>query len=233
MSAILTVRREGDLAVITMDDAKANAFSFEMMDALSAAFAEAKAENLGVVLAGRPGVLSAGLDLKIMKTGLEGAREMLKKGLALYLDIYEHPRPVVIASTGHALAGGAVLLLTGDTRLGCPGDAKIGLTEVAVGLAMPRSVTILARDRLNRAFVSRAILEAEVFSPEGAVAVGYLDRLVPAEKLLEEALAHAQKLAALPKEPYADTKLMLRGKKAAMARKILAEEMLTLKGIRP
>ena len=61
------------------------------------------------------------------------------------------------------------------------GDFRIGANEVAIGLTMPRTAIELCRQRLATPYLSRAMVNAEIFDPEGAAAAGYLDRVVPAD----------------------------------------------------
>src|SRR5713101_2236105 len=130
---IVRYRLEEKVAVIEMDDGKVNAISHSVIEALDRAEREAKA----IVLSGRAGRFSGGFDLGVMRGGAEQARALVGKGAELALRLYGFSLPVVIACTGHAIAMGAVLLLSGDTRLGAEGDFKIGLNEVSIGLALP------------------------------------------------------------------------------------------------
>lgn len=228
MSELVTYKSEGAVAAVTMDDGKVNALSFAMIHEISEAFVRAKDEGKAVALIGRPGVLSAGLDLKTMKSGIEPAREMLKSFLALTLRIFLHPRPVVIGSTGHALAGGGILLLAGDYRVGAAGEAKVGLTEVAVGLQMPRSANVLVRERISRAYLARVVLNAEVFGPQSALAAGFLDAVVEGDKVRDAALTTAESLAKLPEWSFRDTKMMMREEVAVRALGMLEEEISAL-----
>lgn len=211
--------------VVGMDDGKANALGFKMIEELSMAFDRAKGEGLAVVLTGRTGMFSAGLDLRVMKSGVEGIKSMVSALMGLCAKIYTHPRPVVMVCTGHAFAGGAVLLLTGDTRIGAAGDIKIGLNETAIGLAMPSAVSVLAGERLSKRYFSRSVLEAEIFDPEGARRAGFLDRVVTAESAMEEAVAHARKLAAYPAKAYAATKASTRVSTVQRALKALESDL--------
>lgn len=228
MNKLVDYRIEGEVAVVTMDDGKVNAFSIAMINELAAAFVRAKEENRAVALLGREGVFSAGLDLKVMKSGIEPAREMLSALLSALLRIFLHPRPVVVGCTGHALAGGAIALLVGDLRVGAEGDSKIGLTEVAVGLPMPRSANVLARERLARTHLTRAVLNAEVFTPAGAVAAGFLDELAAQGMVGKRAVEAAHTLAKLPDHAFRDTKMMAREEVAVRAHEMLEEEIKSL-----
>ena len=109
------------------------------------------------------------------------------------------------------VALGALCLLTGDYRVGAEGDFRIGLNETAIGLALPPFAVMLADERLSRRHLARATLGATIFSPEGAKDAGFLDEVVPPEKLRESALDVARQMVDLDGSAYAGTKQGLRG----------------------
>ena len=201
---------EGSVAVVQMDDGKANALGETMMNELLAALARAEKEATAIVLAGRAERFCAGFDLRAMMSGRDAAIATLRQGVDVLLGFYGTPLPVVIACTGHALAGGALLVLTGDLRLGISGPFKIGLNEVAIGLPVPSLAMEFARDRLSKRALTRATLLAEIYTPDDAVGAGYLDALVPAGELLDRAKAEAARLGGLSRGAYAATKALLR-----------------------
>ncbi len=208
-----------DIAVIAMDDGKANALSMPMIDAVLGALDRAAGEAKAVILTGRPGRFCAGFDLRVMMSGPDAAVALLTRGADLLLRLFEYPLPLVIAASGHALAGGALVVLTGDTRLGIAGDdVKVGLNEVAIGMPVPLLAMELARARLNPAALTAATLFAQVYTPAGAQTAGYLDAVVAAEDLAAAALTEAKRLGALPRAAYAGTKQRLRGPVAATIR---------------
>lgn len=213
------------VAILHWDDGKANAVSPSTLDALHAALDRAEKEAQSVVLVGRPGRFSAGFDLGVMRQGGDAMRDLVHGGAELLLRLAESPLPVVTACTGHALAMGALVLLATDLRLGAGGAFKLGLNEVAIGMTLPGFAVELARARLDPRHLGRAALLAEVYDPEGAVAAGYLDRVVAAESLLEEAVAEATRLAALPRRAFAGTRRLLRGPMVDRVRATLAEDM--------
>ncbi len=186
MTAPLTYTLEDSLAVVRMDDGKANALSVEMIDALLAALARAEGEAKALVLAGRPERFCAGFDLRVMMSGPEQATALLKRGSELLLKLYDAAVPLVIACTGHALAGGALVVLTGDLRLGAAGAFKIGLNEVSIGLPVPVLAMELARDRLTKSELHRATLLATIYTPDDAKRAGYLDDVVPEEGIVRQ-----------------------------------------------
>src|SRR5689334_2165567 len=215
MSELVRYRLEGKTAIVEMDDGKANALSDAMIEQLLAALTRAEGEANAMVLAGRPERFCAGFDLRVMMSGPEHAKRLLTHGSDLLMKLYGTPRPLVIACTGHALAGGALVVLTGDVRIGAIGAYRIGLNEVSIGLPVPVLAMELARDRLATHELPRATLGAHIYAPEDAVRAGYLDEAVAADGVLARAKAEAARLGALAASAYAGTKQRLRGKTIA------------------
>ncbi len=201
----------GKTAIVAMDDGKANALSTAMLDELDLALTRAEGEATAVVLTGRPERFCAGFDLRVMMSSPDAAIALLRRGAELLLRLFSLPLPLVIAANGHALAGGALVVLTGDVRLGVDGPYKLGLNEVAIGMPVPLLAMELARARLTPLELTRATLLATIYTPAEAVPAGYLDRVVAADALAADALAEATRLGALPRGAYAATKQRLRG----------------------
>jgi enoyl-CoA hydratase len=207
----LTYTLEDKIAIVQMDDGKANALSDSMIAALVAALARAEQEASALVLAGRPERFCAGFDLRVMMSGPEAATTLLRAGSELLMKLYGAAIPLVIACTGHALAGGALVVLTGDYRIGAAGAFRIGLNEVTIGLPVPVLAMELARDRLSKRALVQATLLAQIYDSEGALAAGYLDAVVPPDEVIARAKAEAVRLAALPRGAFRATKRRLRG----------------------
>ena len=228
MTEPLTYSLEDSVAVVRMDDGKANALSVAMIDAVLGALDRAQREAKAIVLAGRDERFCAGFDLRVMMSGPEQATALLARGSELLMRLYEAPLPLVIACTGHALAGGALVVLTGDVRIAAAGAFKIGLNEVSIGLPVPVLAMELARDRLTRTELHRATLLAQIYTPEDAQRAGYVDEVVPADQLLARAKAEASRLAALPATAYRATKTRLRKATIDHIRGSLASDMATI-----
>src|SRR5262245_33988224 len=126
MSSRVHYDRQDSIATIRMDDGKLNVLSPAMFAELSDAFDRARADRAVVVLTGRPGVFSAGFDLRVLRAGGAEASRMVRTGFELAERILSFPSPVVIACTGHALAMGVFLVLAGDYRIGALGAHRIG-----------------------------------------------------------------------------------------------------------
>ena len=203
---ILTTTVENDIAILHMDDGRANALGHAMIGELNAALDRAEKDAKAILITGRENRFCAGFDLEVMASGPENVGKLVGAGAELLLRLYEYRLPVVMACTGHALAAGGLLLLSGDARIGAEGTFKIGLPEVAIGMTMPIFGIELARDRLARNRFTEAVTQARTYSPAEAVAVGYLDATAPAASLMEAAKARATELAALQQPAFANTK---------------------------
>lgn len=216
---------EGSTAIITMDDGKANALSDAMLAELALALERAEKEASAVVLAGRADWFCAGFDLKVMMSSMEAARALLHTGASMLMRLYGTPLPLVAACTGHALAGGALVLLTADVRVGAAGAYRIGLNEVSIGMPVPVLAMELARDRLAKTELAHATLGARIYTPEEAVGAGYLDEVRPTGEVVARAKEAAAKLGAMSRMAYHATKKRLRGKTIAHILATLDEDM--------
>jgi enoyl-CoA hydratase len=206
-----TIKMLGDIALIKMDDGKANAINFDMIDALNAALDEAASKAKAIVLTGREGRFSGGFDLKVLTaSGPETALKLLDEGAKLLIRLYENPLPVVAACSGHAIAMGVFLLHACDTRVGASGEFKIGANETITGMTLPIFALELSQQRLNPTHLTKAIVQAFIYDPEGAVQAGYLDLLTSLDNVEAKALEIATQLSALPGHAYAANKLALR-----------------------
>ena len=144
------------------------------------------------------------------------------------MKLYGVEIPLVVACTGHALAGGALVLLTGDVRVGAAGAYRIGLNEVSIGMPVPILAMELARDRLATRELGRATLQATIYDPEAAARAGYLDTVVPAGDVLTTAMGEAARLSGLARTAYTATKVRLRGKTIQHINDTLESDMASL-----
>jgi enoyl-CoA hydratase len=206
LSSLVSYELDGRVATITMDDGKVNVLSNDMLGALNDALDRAVSDSAVVVLTGRRGVFSAGFDLGVLKAGGGAAADMLLAGFELSERLLAFPLPVVIACSGHTVAMGVFLLLSGDFRIGADDDYKIVANEVAIGLTMPHTAIEICRQRLTPTCFQRAVINAETFWPATAVSAGFLDTLVPPPELLEAAHETARNLAKLDMAAHAATK---------------------------
>ena len=199
------------IAIVSLDDGKANALNHALIEGINSSLDKATDDAKAVVLTGRAGKFSAGVDLSVLRSGPKAALELLTEEAKMLLKLFLHPQPVIAASTGHSMAAGAFMLLASDTRIGSMGDFKIGLNEVSLGLPMSEFGFMLARERLSKRLFTAAIIQGQLYSPEEAIDVGFLDRLSPADAVLNTALEEAQRLLTLDASAYAYNKQVARG----------------------
>ena len=224
MTDLVTYRLDDTIATLTMDDGKANALSPTMIGALNDALDRAVSDRAVVVLAGRANTFCGGFDLGVLRAGGPNATSMFRMGFELAHRLLSMPTPVVIACTGHAVAMGSFLLLSGDYRVGPAGVFKVVANEVALGLTMPLAAVELLRQRLTPATFQRAALLSEPFTPEAALAAGFFDQLVAPAEVEATAQTLARALTKLDMRAHANTKQRVRGATlAAIQAGILAD----------
>jgi enoyl-CoA hydratase len=226
----VTYQRDGSVAVITMDDGKVNALSPRMLSEIDAAFDQAETDQAVVVLAGRPGIFSAGFDLKVLGAGGMDAASMVRSGFELAERLLSFPMPVVIASTGHAMAMGVFLLQAGDYRIAAAGPYRYSANEVAIGMTLPRAAIEVLRQRLTPAAFHRAALLSESFTPDNAIEAGIVDRVVEPDSVVDAARSLANELTALNMRAHAASKLRAREQTLAALRAAIVADDAELRG---
>lgn len=213
---------DGKIARIVFDDGKANAMSVPFFEELGALLDRAESEGAGaLVLAGRQGMFSGGLDLKLLPTlSRDGLRELSAAFARTMLRVYTLPIPTVAAVTGHAIAGGAVLAFACDRRYAVDGRFRLQLNEVAIGIPMPSWMAAIASSAIPPGQHVAALLHARAYAPAEALALGIVDGLVPeGGDVVRHATEHTADVAALPRDAYATSKRRLR---AAEVERVLA-----------
>lgn len=228
--ALPTYHQDDTVAVITMDDGKANVVGPNTLAAFREHLARAESEARAVLFVGRPGKFSAGFDLNVMTESEESMRSLVADGAEFLCAMSEYPLPIVSASTGHALAMGALMLLASDLRIGADGLFKVGLTEVAIGMPLPIFVIEFARARLLPTALVAATLGAQIYDPQGAADVGYLDRVVESEDLVDVALAEARKLGQYRTGAFSRSKRLLNKAMCAHIRATLNDDVASITG---
>lgn len=227
--APVTTTIEDGVAIVRLDDGKANAISHVQIDAIHAALDAAASDADAVAFIGREGRFSAGFDLSVMTQGAAATRGLVKAGGELLMRVFTHPQPTVAAITGHALAAGALLCLSCDIRIGSAGiPARIGLNETAIGMGLPWYGVRLGEARLSMRHRQRAITQAEIYDMTGALDAGYLDELVDADAVADRAIERARTLGVLPAQAYAFTKKRQRQSIADEVMAGLDEDMQTM-----
>lgn len=209
---MIELSRRGNIAVLTMAYGKANALDIDFLYAVVAQFDKLRdAPERAVVLTGQGGMFSAGVNLlKLGDGGVDYVRRFLPALHRLYETIFFFPKPVIAAVNGHAIAGGCVLQCCADKRIAAAGSARIGVTELLVGVPFPPMAFEVMRFSTAPQYFADGILSGATFTPDVALTRGLIDQIVEPSELLDRALAAAETFAALPPATFALTKQQLR-----------------------
>lgn len=207
---MIRLERNGEVAILRMDDGKANAMNPRFFSDLEKGMADARDAG-ALVLIGARSFFSGGLDLPFLAP-LERARieEIYEALHGSMMRLFSFPAPVVAAINGHAIAGGCVLAFQSDARVMAQGSFKIGLNETQLGLALPAFVVETFRGRLAPGVFERTILEGPLYSPDLALTAGLVDEVAAAPELEGRAVERARQLASIPREAFAESKRLIR-----------------------
>jgi enoyl-CoA hydratase len=215
----IQIERVGQIAVLRIDRPPANAIDLDLANEFATALEGIEAtDGIGaLIVTGAGSCFSAGLDLKVVPTYDRAQQQaMVMQVNRLFGGLYGLPLPTIAAVNGHAIAGGVILTLACDYRIGAEGDYKLGLAEARVGVPFPVAAMAIVQSELSHPVARTMVLTARNSSPRDALSMGVLDELQPPELLLPRALEVAQEMAALPRSVYRRIKRQLRA--AALTR---------------
>ena len=211
MSTVTTEDRDGGVRVVALSKPPANAIDETLLADLAAALDAARDDDRvrALVLTGSGAFFSGGFDFAAPRRDDVVADDLYNLYRDAHLKLLTLPKPTVAMMNGHAIAGGLVLVLTCDYRLGVEGDYRVGFNEVAVGASFPRTAFEIVRLRLAHARASELLLGAALYPASQALRLGIVDELFPPEKFTDTVLRRAARLGAFPREAYAHTKTAL------------------------
>jgi enoyl-CoA hydratase len=209
---VIEVRYQDELAIVRMADGKANIMTIELCNELTARFEEIRLSAArAVVLTGTGQIFSAGVDLlRLLDGGRAYIRAFLPELSSMFATVFTHPKPVVAAINGHAIAGGCVLACAADRRLMGRAAGRIGVTELRVGVPFPAVAMEIMRCATAPQYFEEAIFSGATFTPPDALERGLVHDLIDPEQLLDRAIADAKALATLPPPVFALTKRQTR-----------------------
>tara|TARA_Y100000389_G_scaffold42036_1_gene36769 strand:- start:2148 stop:2837 length:690 start_codon:yes stop_codon:yes gene_type:complete len=207
--SLATLIQKDDISIITLDDGKANVFSEEMTQAINDCLDQVSTENGSLIITGRPGMFSAGFDLKVISSGdVSKIKNMSLKGFKLLSRIFSFPRPIVAACSGHGIALGTFLLCCCDYRIGVKGDFLLGANEMKTNMVIPTPILELIKFRVAPSHKYKSILGAEMYPLEKAIDAGLMDQVVDSDKLMQVAMEKAKDLATMGHPSYTLTKAL-------------------------
>jgi enoyl-CoA hydratase len=208
----------GRIAVLKLDRPPANAIDLDLAEAFENALAtiEERDETDALVITGVGSCFSGGLDLKAVPTYDRAQQQAMVMAVnRMFGRLYGLPLPTIAAVNGHAIAGGVILTLGCDYRIGAEGNYKLGLAEARVGVVYPVAAMAIVRSELAPATARTMVLTARNYNPREALEMGVLDELQPPDRLLARAMEVAGEMAALPRSAYRRIKRGLRAQALA------------------
>ncbi len=217
------------IARITLDDGKVNAMNWEFFDELNQALDQAITDEAAVLIfTSRPGIFSAGLDLKLLPTqDLTEQIKFQRRFSTTMLKIYQFPIPTIAAYVGHAVAGGAILSFACDRYMIADGPYTIQINEVANKMVIPSWITLICRSSIPHQYWTEVLLHATPYSPRDAFERGIVDDLVEEDgDIMSAAYDYAEKLLKLCTPAYAATKKFLRQEEVAHVMEVFEKELL-------
>ena len=202
----------GPVREIKLDRPPANALNPELTQALDEALDQAGRVAEAVIVSGRPGMFSAGLDVPQLLGLDRAAMTDFWMGFTVLLKrIASMPVPTVFALTGHAPAGGIVMALFADYRIMPRGGFKTGLNEAQVGLVVPPPVHRALVRLIGAHKAERIVVSGEMMDAERALKIGLVDELVEApDDSVPRAIDWCQGLLALPRSAMLLSRTMAR-----------------------
>jgi len=205
------------IAQITLDDGKVNVMNWEFFSELNESLDRAQADDAGaLILTSRPGVFSAGLDLKLLPT--QSTMEKLKFQRAFattMLRVYQFPIPTIAAYEGHAIAGGAILSYACDRFMILDGPYKVQINEVVNKMVIPNWILLICRSSIPHRWWKEALLHSRAYTPREAFERGIVDDLIESGgNVLEAGREMARNLLKLDGRAYAATKKFMRREEA-------------------
>ncbi|NND45727.1 MAG: enoyl-CoA hydratase/isomerase family protein [Xanthomonadales bacterium] len=209
---MLKTTDHGSIRELNMDRPPVNAFNPALVGALADALTDAFGQCRGVVISGRKGLFSAGLDVpELMTMDREGMARFWEAYFGLLEVLARSPVPVAAAITGHSPAGGAVVSLFCDYRVMSRGEYVFGLNETRVGLVVPEVIQNALVRLTGPHRAERLIVAGELLSPESALEAGIVDALADdPESAVSEAINWCEQLDGLPRHAMLGNRAMLR-----------------------
>lgn len=203
-------RRDDGVALVELDNGKANTLSGALLDQLGAVAAALTDDPPGaVVVTGRGRMFAAGAE--IAEFGGPDEAEAITAAFHAALDaVAAIPRVVIAAVNGFALGGGCELALACDLRIAAD-SARLGQPEILLGIIPGGGGTQRLARLVGPSRAKDLILTGRQVRAEEAATMGLVDRVVPADDLLDAALATAAELAAGPLTAHALAKQAIDG----------------------
>jgi enoyl-CoA hydratase len=202
----------GRVDVLRITHGKANAMDLDLCEGLYAQIEACRESPAGaVVITGQGKMFSAGVDLpRLVAGGAPAMSAFLTAMNRTFEALFAFPKPLVAAVNGHAIAGGCVMSCCADYRIMAREPGRIGIPELLVGVPFPVVPLEIVRFGIPPQYIQALIYRGLTLTADEALAHGVVDAVADPDRLLEDAIAVAEGLAAVPVEAFTLTKRQLR-----------------------
>lgn len=209
---MLDLIRHDDILELRLARPPVNALDAGLIRALRDAIEAAPRDGArGLILSGRSGMFSGGLDVpSLLQLDRAGMAQVWRDLFGTCAALARSPIPTVAAITGHSPAGGAVLSIFCDYRIMARGAYRIGLNEVQVGLTVPEPIQRGLRRLIGSYRAERLMVAGAMLDSEQALAVGFVDELVDVDHVTARAQLWLRELLAFPPLAMSQTRRIAR-----------------------
>lgn len=204
---------QGKLAIISLDRGRSNPINHQMIKELTDYIKALENDDGvgGVILTGKEGFFSSGIDLiEAYDYNEEQSREFWVDFLALQAALVSFSKPIVAAISGHSPAGGCILAICCDYRVMAEGKFIIGLNEIPVGIIVPDSIFNLYSFWLGQHKAYQYLMEGKLLTVKEALGTGLIDEVSTPENLMDAAVEKVTAYMKLNPVTWSQSKLNLR-----------------------
>jgi enoyl-CoA hydratase len=217
-----------EIALVTIDDGKANAMDFVFFEEMGDSLDRARDDGAKtLIIEGRPGFFSGGLDTKLIPTLSPTELNHLAESLArTLLRVFSLPIPTIAVCNGHAVAGGAMLSFSCDLRFVVDGPFLIQMNEMLIGIPLPSWIMLIGRSAIPVRWLVETLLHARAYNPAEVVEKGLFHELIrEGENPMEYARKQAERLDALSLSAYGKSKERMRDADIQQVMDLLRKEL--------
>jgi Delta3-Delta2-enoyl-CoA isomerase len=210
----VSVKRQDDIAIVTLTRDKVNALNNTVVNELTEAFSclENDESVKAVILTGTGAFFSFGFDIpEFLPYSKERFTEYLNGFTAFYTYLFMYPKPVIAALNGHTVAGGCMIALACDYRVMVTGRARISLNEIAFGSSVFAGSTEMLRFWCGGSNATKILYSGGMFRAEEALELGLINKAVDESGLMAHATGQAEAMGAKDPKAFASIKNLLRG----------------------
>jgi enoyl-CoA hydratase/carnithine racemase len=194
------------VAVVKLNRGVTNPLNLGLVNEIREALQTVKSdpETFGLVLTGsNEKFFSIGFDIPhLFDLSREDVTVFYRTFNQACMDLFTLPKPTVAAIGGHAIAGGCILALCCDYRMIADGRKLMGLNEIRLGVPVPYPADCILRSLVGARRASEIMETGEFYQPAGSLEMGMVDRVLPLQEVLPEAIEKARLLGSMPGEPY-------------------------------